>query len=456
MARVHFGRLVGPVGFARTVAIKSLHPGYAADSNVARMFMDEARVASRMRHPNVVPIVDVLALEGDLYLVMDYVPGMSLSRLFARLKEAKQSIPIPVAVAVMIDAFSGLHAAHETTGDRGEHLEIVHRDVSPHNLLVGEDGVTRVLDFGVAKAASQIESTAAGEIKGKIAYMPPEQLAGSDVDRRSDIFAGCIVLWEMLTLRRLFGRDDAGATVLAVMQGEIVPPSRYNPQVSPELDALVLRGLERSPDARFATALEVVRALEDVTRSATTREVGDWVRSLAGKTLDDAARLVADIENASVVTEAPAPIFAVPAPGVVPALLDGASSSASSRVARRGWVAAAIAAAFVLALTAVWARAPVGQSMPASSARETASDPPAAVETPKDVARAPVDPASAASSAASVPKAAKAATAPYRRGGPKVAVHSAAAPSGSIPGASASCRVLNPDGTFGYRPECLK
>ncbi len=479
MARVHFGRLVGPVGFARTVAIKCLHPGFASDPGIARMFMAEARLTSRMRHLNIVPIVDVLAVEGDLYLVMDYVPGMSLAALIARAIAAGQTIPLPIVLSVMMGVFSGLHAAHEMRDEDGAPLRIVHRDVSPQNILVGDDGVARVLDFGVAKAASAIESTAEGAIKGKIAYMPPEQLAGEDVDQRSDVFAGSVVLWELLALRRLFGRKDAGATALAVTRDTVEPASKYNPSVSPELDAIVLRGLARAPDARWATALDLVRALETVGPSAPTREVGDWVRSLAGSALDDAARLVADIENASVVTETP-PRTAAPssAPSTSPAVSDPAMSSQRTMVSdpaatpegsgaaqrsrrTRAAVALSAIAALLLGGVLVWrqahardgATATDGAPLPVASAASSTTSPSAA-------SSASSLPASSSAASSAVPAASSldagtATPAPYASAPSKPRAHAASkAKARSLP--TPPCRVLNPDGTFSYRPECLK
>src|SRR5262249_30807867 len=162
MATVHFGRLLGPVGFSRTVAIKRLHAHFAADPEFVSMFLDEARLAARIRHPNVVPTLDVVATAGELFLVMDYVPGETLSRLIAASNAQRRWIPLPIAAAMACGVLHGLHAAHEAKSERGAPLGIVHRDVSPQNLLVGTDGVPRVLDFGVAKAAGRLQTTRDG------------------------------------------------------------------------------------------------------------------------------------------------------------------------------------------------------------------------------------------------------------------------------------------------------
>jgi serine/threonine-protein kinase len=296
MATVHFGRLIGPVGFARTVAIKRLHAQYAKDPEFVSMFLDEARLAARIRHPNVIPTLDVVAEEGELFLVMEYVQGESLSRLLRLAKKAEEPMPLEVLSAIVSGALQGLHAAHEATSETGDPLGIVHRDISPQNVIVGVDGVARVLDFGIAKAAGRLQTTKEGQLKGKIAYMPPEQIQGA-VTRRTDIYAVSVMLWEALTMHRLF-HDDNPATVLANVLGmEVPPPSQYDARISPALDALVLRGLSRDPRERFATAKEMAKALEQLVRAASTHEVGEWVEKVAGPELGKRKEAITEIES---------------------------------------------------------------------------------------------------------------------------------------------------------------
>ncbi len=298
MATVHLARLVGPVGFSRTVAIKRLHHHFATDPEFVSMFLDEARLAARIRHPNVVQTLDVVAQDGDLFLVMDFVQGESLARLMRVTNARKERIPPKIAATVIAGALYGLHAAHEAKSERGEPLGIVHRDVSPQNVLVGSDGISRVLDFGVAKAIGRVQQTQAGQVKGKLAYMAPEQLEGV-VSRTSDIYAISVVLWEILTGQRLFAADDAGAQLLKLMERRVELPSRLVPELGPEVDALVMRGLELEPSKRYATAREMARSVEQLFGTVPPVEVGEWVESLATDTLADRMQRIAEIESAS-------------------------------------------------------------------------------------------------------------------------------------------------------------
>ncbi len=301
MATVHFGRLLGPVGFSRTVAIKRLHPQFAKDPDFHAMFLDEARLAARIQHPNVVATVDVVALETELFLVMDYVRGESFSRLLRAALRKGISIPAGFISSVVSGMLHGLHAAHEATDERGVPLKVVHRDVSPQNVLVGVDGVARVLDFGVAKAAARMQVTREGQMKGKLSYMSPEQLQGGQVDRRSDVFAAGVVLWEALTGERLFTGSDATEILTKIISHPTPPPSAYNPHVPAQVDALVLRALEKAPDARYATAREFAIAVERTIPPMSAREVGEWVEAIAGDSLEQRETAVAEIESISAV-----------------------------------------------------------------------------------------------------------------------------------------------------------
>jgi serine/threonine-protein kinase len=302
MATVHLGRLLGPVGFARTVAIKRLHPQYAKDPDFVSMFVDEARLAARIRHPNVVATLDVVVLDGELFLVMDYVQGETLARLLRLQRERREQTPVRVALAVITQVLAGLHAAHETRNERSEPIGLVHRDMSPQNVIVGVDGVARVLDFGIAKAEGRVQTTREGQLKGKLSYVAPEQLKGDAVDRRTDVYAAAVTLWEVLTGRRLFKAESEWQLVNLVMEAEVQPPSVYAPHIPPELDALVMRGLSRAPEDRFASAFEMALALERIMPLASAREVGEWAEVIGGHALARRAALVSEIETDSALT----------------------------------------------------------------------------------------------------------------------------------------------------------
>lgn len=299
MATVHFGRLSGPVGFSRTVAIKRLHPQYAKDPEFVTMFLDEARLCGRIRHPNVVPTLDVVATEGEIFIVMEYVAGEALSKLLKTAWQKNVPMPPRVAATILSSVLHGLHAAHQTKDEHGRELGIVHRDVSPQNILVGSDGTSRVLDFGVAKAAGRMQTTRDGQVKGKIAYMPPEQLSGGYVSRQSDIYAASVVLWEALTGRRLFDGETEAMVLVRAIEGKIDLPSTFNRQIDAATDAVVLKGLARDPAARFATAREMALAMEQTIGLASPYEVGEWVESVAADELARRAQSIAEIESAA-------------------------------------------------------------------------------------------------------------------------------------------------------------
>jgi serine/threonine-protein kinase len=297
MATVHLGRLVGPASFARTVAIKRLHPQFARDPEFVSMFLDEARVAARIQHPNVVPTIDVIATDGELLLVMEYVRGEALSRLVRGAAKNGERVPPKIVVSIITSALHGLHAAHEATDDAGRSLAIVHRDVSPQNILVGMDGVSRVLDFGVAKAEDRVQVTKDNKLKGKLLYMSPEQLESAEVDRRTDIYAMAVVLFEALVQQRMFPGEREGAQLLKIQQGQIRVPSEVVPELA-MFDDVVRKAAAKDPSQRFATAREFARALEAVMPPASTTDVGEWVENLAGATIVERTKRIAEIESA--------------------------------------------------------------------------------------------------------------------------------------------------------------
>jgi hypothetical protein len=416
MAAVHVGRLAGEGGFARTVAVKRLHPQFALDPDFVAMFLDEARLAARIRHPNVVPTVDIVTSEGELFLVMEYVEGESLAALLRALRQKGERPPVDLVAGTLAQALQGLHAAHEARNDLGEPLGIVHRDVSPQNLLVGVDGVVRVLDFGVAKALGKQHTTREGQLKGKLGYLAPEQVLGHPVTRQSDVFAASVVLWEALTGRRLFSAETEGRVLQSILEGGSVPPSRHAPEVPEALDRVVMRGLAKEPADRFESALAMAEAVEQATPVATTRAIGKWVSELAAETLRARAELVAAIEGQ---TGTPSGVRSV-ADANAPTLVDeGEKAHTSVSVAAdpkqppptRGWswawVALGGAALGGAAATAVLLGRPVAHEAPASTAFPGTA-PPVASQPPPVPS---VERETAPSAAASTPSAATSASA---------------------------------------------
>ena len=413
MATVHLGRMFGQAGFSRTVAIKRLHPQFAKDRDFAAMFVDEARLAARIQHPNVVSTLDVEALGDELVLVMEYVPGESLSRISRLLAAKGERFPLAVASSILTGALLGLHAAHEATAEDGAPLHIVHRDVSPQNIMVGADGTARVLDFGVAKAAVRAQVTRDGQIKGKIAYMAPEQLQQAPVDRRADVYGAAVVLWEMLTMRRLFDGDHDAAVLMQVMSATVPPPSALVPGLPPALDAIVLRGLARDPEHRFPTAHAMAVALEDAIAPASPRKVGEWLAQVASGALERRAQQVKEVESRRGAPPAEMPASVPPSSGISRALarsgaapVEVASQISTIAVssgagmaprARRPWaaIAAIVAAGAVVAVaTGLWLLWPPA---PAPGASGSASAP-ASPEPP--ASPSPSAPASAAAASA--------------------------------------------------------
>ena len=286
MATVFLARLSGVAGFQRLVAIKRLHPHLAREPEFVEMFLDEARLAARIHHPNVVPIQEVGESDQGYYLVMDYIEGDTLARILAKASKGGGKVPYGVTIRILLDTLAGLHAAHEMRDDHGEPLQIVHRDVSPQNILVGVDGVARVVDFGVARAASRLSTTRSGQLKGKLAYMAPEQARGGTIDRRADLFACGIVLWEALATKRLFKGDGEAETLNRVLYDPIVAPSTVRPDVPKGLEEICMKALSRDVDQRYATAQDFGDALEKAARAldsvGSVRDVAECLQDVIG------------------------------------------------------------------------------------------------------------------------------------------------------------------------------
>jgi serine/threonine-protein kinase len=283
MAMVWAARLQGTRGFQKIVGIKTMLPSLGEDPAFEQMFLDEASLASQVRHPNVVEILDLGEQDGILYLVMEWIDGEPLSLLMKR--TLPRSTPYPIAVRMALQACQGLHAAHELRDEAGELVGLVHRDVSPQNVLVTYGGVVKVVDFGVAKAAGRITAeTGAGQIKGKIPYMSPEQATGGAIDRRTDVFAMGILLYMLTTGRHPFRRENEAQTLMSITSPKpVVPPRGFLADYPADLSQIVVRALAKDPDKRFPTANALAMALDGLPRSlraGSDEEVADHVKSL--------------------------------------------------------------------------------------------------------------------------------------------------------------------------------
>jgi serine/threonine-protein kinase len=269
MADVYKGRVSGPEGFERTFVVKRILPHLSDDATFIKMFVEEAKLSARLAHPNIVQIFELGAVDGEYFISMEYIRGRDLSETMRAIWKA-MGPPRPELVAYIgREACRALSYAHSLADERGRPLGMIHRDVSPSNIMMSYEGAVKLLDFGIAKALGEApETTKSGTMKGKYAYMAPEQTEGDDVDHRIDIFSCGIVLHEVLTGRRLFKGQNDVLTIERVRRCDVPPPSQQNPMVPPELDAIVLRALARDRDKRWATAADMADALDDVVHAA--------------------------------------------------------------------------------------------------------------------------------------------------------------------------------------------
>jgi serine/threonine protein kinase len=321
MATVFLARRKGAGGFQRLVAIKRLHPELEAEPELAEMFLEEARIAAQIHHAHAVPILEIGKSARGYYLVMEYVEGVTLAQLVQRAEQKGSAIARPVAIRILLDALSGLHAAHELQDDSGQPLGTVHRDVSPQNILVGIDGAARLTDFGVARTTAHQASAKIETVKGRVEYMAPEQIRQEAIDRRADLFAMGVILWELLAGRALFRGETRFDTIVRALNAPIPRLREKVADISGELDDLAARALARPPGERFQSAVEMAEAIEQVAKGsiASAREVATLVIDLFGQELDQRR---ADVRSwldegplaATSLAPPPAPIRAPEAP----------------------------------------------------------------------------------------------------------------------------------------------
>lgn len=422
-ATVFLARTRGVAGFEREVALKLVHAHLRADEESKLHLLDEARLAARIRHPNVVPVTEVESDPFGVFLVMDYVEGETLSGLVRVLREKNQRFPPRLAARIVNDALAGLHAAHELRDNEGQLVGLVHRDFSPQNILVGIEGVTRLADFGVAKAASRAVRTKTGLVKGKIAYMSPEQARGHRLDRRCDVWAAGVVVWELITGRRLYEHEDEVATLLSIVTQEPPRLREVIRGVPSAIEEAVTYALTSDLNNRCPSA-EALRSLleaawQEIGGMASTSEVAAFVRATVGDKLSERRALAARRQQPAppVSDVAPRPLLLSAGPAAPPAALprDEATKTAISAAVpaapapsvpevrspfwrKRPFVVGAVAATVAFGTVALQL-APSGGEAPALEATDMSASGPnvraAATNTASDVVGA-VEPAGAA------------------------------------------------------------
>jgi eukaryotic-like serine/threonine-protein kinase len=363
MATVYAVRQVGAHGFERIVVMKRVHPHLVSNREFHDMFIDEARLSSLVKHPNIVAVIDVAEEAGELFLIMEYVESVSLAQLLRTLQG--ELLSAPVVSRIICDVLAGLHAAHEALDLRGNAMSIIHRDVSPQNIIVGVDGTSRLIDFGIAKASSRLTPTTSGMLKGKFGYMAPEQIRQQALDRRVDVFAAGVVLHEALTSTRLFAAGDEADALLGVLVREVPDPSSRVPGLPSEMDAVVHRALARDRDERFSTAGEFAAAIEAVCPPVSPREIASLVARVCSDTLSERRRKL------QAAFERPTANAAVTNPVPVEVPIDGPADYATARRRRVLVGVGALAVAVgVSALAFTFARTPP-LAAPAAQPRPT-------------------------------------------------------------------------------------
>lgn len=285
MAEIFMAQTIGPGGFEKIVALKRILPSYGTHEEFISMFIDEAKVTSSLSHSNIVQIYDFGKINDNYYLSMEFVDGKNLRQLLARTEEQKRLIPLEHTVYIVSKICQGLDYAHRFRDKKlGQALQIIHRDVSPQNILISYEGEVKLIDFGIAKTRRQSGKTKSGVLKGKFGYMSPEQASGSPMDQRSDIFSTGIILFEMLTRQRLFTSNNDLNTLKKIQEAKIPAPSHFNPDIPFELEEIVLKSLQKNPELRYQTALEfhqeLSRFLNTLNPDFTSAHVSTYVRSL--------------------------------------------------------------------------------------------------------------------------------------------------------------------------------
>jgi serine/threonine protein kinase len=317
MAEIFLARGASAAGVERYVVLKRVLRHKSSDTHFVSMFLDEARLAAQLQHPNIAQVYDIGKLGDSFFFTMEYVHGETIRNLLQRSHALRQHIPISAVLSVIAGAAAGLQHAHDRKGMDGKPLGIVHRDVSPSNLMVSYEGTVKVVDFGVAKAAHRSTETRSGTVKGKITYMSPEQCRGLDIDRRSDLFSLGIVMWEMLTIDRLYRRNSDFDNMQAIVSEEVPAPSTIRAGIPPEIDRIVMRLLAKDPAARFQTGDELHEAVEAAavaTGSAlSASSLGRYMREIFGQRPEPWIELMSQLSHPEAHTVTGEPLAGGPA-----------------------------------------------------------------------------------------------------------------------------------------------
>lgn len=314
MAAVYLAQARGPSGFAKHFALKVIHPHLCENDKFRRMFLDEARLSARLNHPNACSVFELGEVDGTYFLAMEYLHGESLHTVLERTRSGV-AIPLELLLRILADSARGLHAAHELKDEKGTPLGVVHRDISPQNIFVRYDGVSVIMDFGVAQARDRLTHTETGEVKGKCPYLAPEQLTGAPIDRRCDIFSFGTVLWETTVSRRLFRRESDLLTIDAVLRAPIPSPTSISARYPADLEPIVMQALERDPAQRYQTIEALADDLENFIYSmgnvAGPAQLAQWMKAtFADRMAERAALLRADASDDLDPTEPDAPAAA--------------------------------------------------------------------------------------------------------------------------------------------------
>ncbi len=316
MAEVFRAKSFGEAGFEREVALKLLLPSIASDQEFVDMLIDEAKIAGQLNHANIAQIFDLGAVDGSYYIVQEFVRGQDLRSILKHKSGTKTKLKISAVCHIAIKICEGLHYAHNKLDSTGRPLNLVHRDISPHNVLISDEGEVKIIDFGIAKAEGRATQTLAGLVKGKFAYMSPEQIRGLPVDHRSDVFATGILLHEMLTSRPLFQAATEFETLKRARSAEATPPSLLNPEVSPQLDAIVLKALARHVDDRYQSARELRDDLWAFARANNAFAGHDQLTGIPHSPLSSPSQETNDDSDISILIELASEVSEVPEPRV--------------------------------------------------------------------------------------------------------------------------------------------